>query len=204
MIDSLESSSDWPVYQTPRLLRLALQLTLCATLLPCLTQCSSKKGYQAANYSPAKLATPEHNLSQREYPFDASGKYRKDWVKNGSRTLSGNNVNRPRFSSSSSSSDSRTASATPQPSTSTSRSSVPTRVASSSSSSPPRQQTQSAPAPKPKPKPKPKPAARYHTVLAKQTLWAISQKYGISVDALKRANGLRSDLIRPGQSLRIP
>ena len=76
---------------------------------------------------------------------------------------------------------------------------------------PPQPKPEPKPKPKPKPepkaepKPKPKPApTRYHTVTPKQTLWAISQKYGISVAALQRANGLSGTLIRPGQSLRIP
>ena len=43
----------------------------------------------------------------------------------------------------------------------------------------------------------------YHKVDVGDTLYNISRKYGISIDALKRANGLKSDLIRVGQSLRL-
>jgi murein DD-endopeptidase MepM/ murein hydrolase activator NlpD len=43
-----------------------------------------------------------------------------------------------------------------------------------------------------------------HTVRKGDTLSAIGLKYGVSVGALKRANGLSSDLIRVGQTLRIP
>lgn len=62
------------------------------------------------------------------------------------------------------------------------------------------------PAPKPKPKP-PAPAkkqARYHTIAKGDTLWGISRRYKVSIDAIKTANGLSSDLIRPGQTLRLP
>lgn len=49
-----------------------------------------------------------------------------------------------------------------------------------------------------------KPSTRYHTVSRGDTLWSISRRYGKSVSAIKSANGLRSDAIRPGQRLRIP
>lgn len=47
-------------------------------------------------------------------------------------------------------------------------------------------------------------SARYHKVSSGDTLWGISQRYKTSVSAVKRANGLKSDIIRPGQTLRIP
>ncbi|MDF1812790.1 MAG: LysM domain-containing protein [Verrucomicrobiales bacterium] len=43
----------------------------------------------------------------------------------------------------------------------------------------------------------------YHKVHSGDTLFNISRKYGVTVDALKKANGLTSDLIRVGQSLRL-
>jgi len=212
MTASTELATASSVRSCPVAVRCVLRIVLCAGILPCLSQCASK-GYKAANYSDAKLATPPHNLSQRDYPFDASGNYRKDWVKNGSRTASGNNVNRPKTTTSNSSSSARVASTPPAPA----RTTVPTRSSSGSSSPPQRIATNTVrttppaaptrtytPPPAPKPKPAPKPAARYHTVQPKQTLWAISQKYGTTVAALKKTNGLRSDTIRIGQSLRIP
>lgn len=42
-----------------------------------------------------------------------------------------------------------------------------------------------------------------HTVAAGDTLFLISQKYGISVASLKAANNLTSDVIYPGQNLNI-
>ena len=45
--------------------------------------------------------------------------------------------------------------------------------------------------------------AQYHTVDVKETLWAISRKYGVTVDALKQMNGLADNIIKPGQQLRV-
>ena len=43
-----------------------------------------------------------------------------------------------------------------------------------------------------------------HTVRSGDTLGAIARRYRTSVDAVKRLNGLRSNLIRVGQVLRVP
>lgn len=42
-----------------------------------------------------------------------------------------------------------------------------------------------------------------HKVNAGDTLYSIGRRYGVSVQSLKKANGLTSDLIRVGQSLRL-
>ena len=43
-----------------------------------------------------------------------------------------------------------------------------------------------------------------YTVKAGDSLWLISRRYGTTVDALKRLNGLTSDLLNIGQVLKIP
>ena len=50
---------------------------------------------------------------------------------------------------------------------------------------------------------RPSSSAVYYTVRSGDTLSAISRRYGTSISALKSRNGLRSDLIRIGQRLRI-
>jgi membrane-bound lytic murein transglycosylase D len=45
---------------------------------------------------------------------------------------------------------------------------------------------------------------RTHTVAARETLYGIARRYGVTVDALKAANRLTSDALRTGQTLVIP
>lgn len=62
-------------------------------------------------------------------------------------------------------------------------------------------------APQPKPKPvvvKPKPRLVKYTVRKGDNLSRIASRHGVSLAALRRANGISGDLIRPGQSLTIP
>ncbi len=49
----------------------------------------------------------------------------------------------------------------------------------------------------------PKQPSVTHTVKKGETLWSISQKYGVKVDAIKKDNGLKSDVISIGQKLTI-
>ena len=42
-----------------------------------------------------------------------------------------------------------------------------------------------------------------HTVVKGDTLWSISQKYGVTVDDIKKKNGLKDDIIYVGQKLTI-
>ncbi len=43
-----------------------------------------------------------------------------------------------------------------------------------------------------------------HVVTAGDSLWALAKRYGVSVEALQKANGLNGDKIRRGQKLNIP
>jgi nucleoid-associated protein YgaU len=51
--------------------------------------------------------------------------------------------------------------------------------------------------------PEPTPSATYHTVVKGDTLWNISQRYGLTVDQLKQLNGLNSNNISVGQQLKV-
>ncbi|MGI9240535.1 MAG: LysM peptidoglycan-binding domain-containing protein [Verrucomicrobiales bacterium] len=46
--------------------------------------------------------------------------------------------------------------------------------------------------------------SRYHKVSASDTLWGLSQKYGTTVSAIQRANGLDDTKIRTGSTIKIP
>jgi LysM repeat protein len=47
-------------------------------------------------------------------------------------------------------------------------------------------------------------AARFHTVQSGDTLWGLSKKYSVSIDAIRTANAMTTDVIKPGQTLKIP
>ncbi|MGJ8676165.1 MAG: LysM peptidoglycan-binding domain-containing protein [Akkermansiaceae bacterium] len=68
-------------------------------------------------------------------------------------------------------------------------------------------QVQQKPKPKPKPvvkaKPKHKPPVRY-TVKKGDTLWALSQKYNVSVTAIQGASGIKGTNLKIGSVLLIP
>ncbi|MBG7608927.1 MAG: LysM peptidoglycan-binding domain-containing protein [Verrucomicrobia bacterium] len=46
--------------------------------------------------------------------------------------------------------------------------------------------------------------AKVHTVVRGDTLWGISKKYGVSISAIKSANGLTRDTAVLGAKLQIP
>jgi LysM repeat protein len=45
--------------------------------------------------------------------------------------------------------------------------------------------------------------SRQHTVRWGESLWSISQRYGVTVANLRRWNGLEGDTLKPGQRLRV-
>ena len=54
------------------------------------------------------------------------------------------------------------------------------------------------------PLPKPEPGIIEYTVVSGDTLWSLARRFGTTVDAIKRQNGLTGDLLQIGQKLKIP
>lgn len=157
---------------------------LCAVLL--LPNCAKKKPtYKSASYTSDRLATIPHGMAREDYPFGDDGRYRKDWVSSGG--------GRSKKASKPVKSGSKRSSPSPSsdfgPSSNVAASPGPSRPSPSAASA--------APA-------APKPSARYHTVVKGDTLFGLASKYKVSVGDIKRVNGLSGDLIKLGQSLRIP
>ncbi|KAH7510657.1 hypothetical protein FEM48_Zijuj04G0105400 [Ziziphus jujuba var. spinosa] len=50
----------------------------------------------------------------------------------------------------------------------------------------------------------PESSQRTVKIVKGDTLWGLSRKYGVSIDAIKEANGLKGDTIYAGKKLRIP
>lgn len=63
---------------------------------------------------------------------------------------------------------------------------------------------QNVPGPNPDPTPDTGSSSFAYTVRAGDTLWLLANRYGTTVDAIKRLNGLSSDILQIGQALRIP
>ncbi len=47
-------------------------------------------------------------------------------------------------------------------------------------------------------------AAKVHTVVRGDSLWSIGKKYGVSIDAIKQANGMTRDIVVLNSKLKIP
>lgn len=168
-------------FPRPRLVHVACCLS--AAVLPgLLGSCSSSKKIKGV---PANLphipihasaATPSHSMARGEYPFDSKGDYVTSWAAEGERAAGRSAATSSDYQSWRSSHGGSAGSRSGR----TSRSSSSSKKSSSSRG-----------------------GTRY-TIKKGDTLSGIARKYGTSVAKLKAANGLKSDLIREGRSLKIP
>lgn len=212
--------------RTTESLRLVACLLFGVLVPPFLTQCktSATKSYKDVSYDPAKLKTPAgHGMERNDYPFDEQGNYRKDWVKSNAtgkdRSAAPGATTAPQLASTTTEGTDA-----PAPTNATYPTYAEASAARESGASfvgPASGATSggtdgavtlaSAPAGEVAPVtlasagiPEAAPAPSYHKVASGDTLFAIANRHSTSVADLKRINGLTSDNIRPGQSLRIP
>ncbi|MES2467827.1 MAG: LysM peptidoglycan-binding domain-containing protein [Verrucomicrobiota bacterium] len=201
-----------------------------ATSLLCLSLGACKSAKPKSGYSDVvDYTTPNTNLSQSEYPFDEQGNYLADVVSGKKKGSKNKRAAAPQsYTETYEKPPETTVASTPNYETppaatsnpyapvyssgesgsgSTASNSKPKSTSSSSSaSSKPKSTTASKPKPKPKPaaKPKPKSSTVSYTVKKGDTLYGLANRYGTSVSAIKKANGLSSDMLRDGRSLKIP
>jgi N-acetylmuramoyl-L-alanine amidase len=69
---------------------------------------------------------------------------------------------------------------------------------------PPKPKSEPVVEPEPKPELVKLSTVKGHKVKKGETLWRISQRYKVPLDELKKANGLKSNVIQIGQILAIP
>jgi hypothetical protein len=170
---------------------LALPLLGLGLLLVSCKSASSKPRKMPNIPVTSTAAPPRHSLSRGEYPFDAQGNYVSAWAAEGEQRAgrsatygtdystwqSSHGGARGGSSKKTTSSTSTRKKSSPSSSTSSKKKSTPTKSSSSTVS---------------------------HTVKSGDTLYGLALRYKSSVAKIKAANGLKSDLIRPGQTLRIP
>lgn len=149
-------------------------------VLPLLTQCGT---------------TPAPSTNTVTGPFDDRGNYIEDWVDKPEKWY------RPSSPSEKARKD-NIAKNIPQ------KQNPPQREIAKTEQKPTLTVTTPKPTPpKPKPtppKPKPKPQIVTYTVRKGDTLTKIGRNQGVTVSALRRANGISGDLIKIGQRLKIP
>ena len=134
----------------------------------------------------SSTATPEHSLPKVEYPFDPEGNYINAWAAGDVQEID-----------TAPTSWVATAAVAPDP--------IPEpQAALAAALAKVDAATEEAAAPKPMPAPIPAPSSRYHKVGASDTLWGLSRKYGTTVSAIQRANGLSDTTIRTGTTIKIP
>ena len=160
-------------------------------------------GERAASASSSASAERRSGSSTSERAASAEGRSgsaegsptRRTSSEGGSNRASGERSSAPSSSASSSTASSERrsgGSATSSSSTASERRSSGSTTASSSSASE-RRSGGSATS-----------SARTHTVVDGETLWSIARRYEVTVDAVREANEIESETIRPGQTLRLP
>ncbi len=168
-----------------------ISIGLIAVVLAACSHDGQKVKSEISNYNPPGTG-----------PFDSQGNYIEAWADRPSKWR-GRSVPKPP------SSLAKTKKAkTKKPKPAAKPTPQPPAIASNTQPRP--QPPEVASKPKPKPKPKPtrvtpkRPSPLRVTVKKGDTLWGIARRHKSSVTAIKKASGLKSDVIKPGQKLVVP
>ena len=187
-------------------------------LAACCVFSSCKTTQKTGTDDVVDYTSPNTKMSHEEYPFDDNGNYREDWAARGAG-VSGvkdkptadtpyiqepDEPSTPTVASHSSSSSG--SSGVKKSGSSSSSRSTASRTSSSRSTASRSSSSKSKPKTASKPKPKPKPVAKstYVKVKSGDSLYSISKKTGVPIATIKAANGLKSDVIVDGKTLKIP
>jgi hypothetical protein len=126
-----------------------------------------------------RVETPSHSMGKKDYPFDSNGDYMTTWVNDGASSKPQSD-----YESWQSSHDGTVSRRNPSPVRKVSSSKKKTIANKSKSSS--------------------RGSSGSYTIKSGDTLGAIAIRSGTTVAKLKAVNGLASDNIRAGKSLKIP
>ena len=152
------------------------------------------------------MGSVSENRSNRGYnpgvgPFDSQGNYVERWANDKSK---GTWWRKSTVSDPAAATTAVAAASPSQPSPASSSSTPkPTPPATTSSTSKPAVVSAPKPAPVVRATPARKPPIR-HVIKKGDTLWAISRKYGTTVSAIQRANGIKGTNLKIGRTLLIP
>lgn len=188
------------------LMKLALWISAAAALAFGLTSCGNNGGATSGGAQQPGIG-----------PFDSQGRYRDEWADNPSMWRRPGNTKTPKTNDEVpkiAQNEQPPMNSVPLSSASQPKPTIAETKAKSNSSShevtvKPKTKPKSEPTivrskPKPKPVVKVKPKATRYTVKSGDSLSKIASRYGCSVSAIQRQNGISGTLIHPGQSLTIP
>ncbi len=160
-----------------------LRIVLSLAILLTLVSCGSSPRVRGVPRNLPKIdlhgsaATPSHSMEKVDYPFDEKGDYVTAWASSSGRAGSVSD-----FESWRSSHEGSVSRRNPSPVRKVSSSSSKKKDASSSKSK----------------------SSSSYTIKKGDTLGAIAIRHGTTVSKIKAANGMSSDFIREGKTLKIP
>jgi LysM repeat protein len=163
-----------PILRFSPFMKLPASFKLTGLVAAAILGASCTTSKQTMSLTPDDLTTPPHQLARADYPFDDGGHYVDAWAAEGAR----------RYPASMDSDAHEEGRARRSSAALTARS----KTAARSKSTRPTSRSESVTV----------------TIKPGDSLYSLSRRHGVSVAAIKKANGLKSDLLRDGRRLVIP